>query len=153
MPALRLSLGIIFIWFGLLKPLRLSPAQDLVLATVDWMPIFAAETWLDVIGYWEVLIGITFLFRATVRVAIALLFMQMVGTFLPLVLLPGVTFQSGLIPFGLTMEGQYIVKNLVIIAAALVLGGTVREPSESPPSVEGRSASEVLSETNSAGRP
>lgn len=129
-PSLRISLGIIFIWFGLLKPLGLSPAENLVLATVEWMPFFRAETWLAIIGWWEVTIGITFLFRATIRIAIALLFMQMVGTFLPLVLLPEVTFQPGKIPFGLTMEGQYIVKNLVIIAAALVLGGTVRAPRE-----------------------
>lgn len=128
MPTLRVSLGVIFIWFGLLKPLGHSPAEDLVLATVDWMPIFSPETWLYVIGWWEVLIGVTFLFRMTVRAAIALLFLQMVGTFLPLVMLPEVTFQSGMIPYGLTMEGQYIVKNLVIIAAALVIGGTVREP-------------------------
>lgn len=132
MPTLRFSLGVIFIWFGLLKPLGLSPAEDLVLATVDWMPIFSPETWLNVIGWWEVLIGVTFLFRTTVRAAIALLFLQMVGTFLPLVMLSEVTFQSGMIPYGLTMEGQYIVKNLVIIAAALVIGGTVREPRDRP---------------------
>ena len=127
-PALRISLGIIFIWFGVLKPIGISPAEGLVLATVDWMPLFSSGTWLDVIGWWEVLIGITFLFRATIRVAIALLFLQMVGTFLPLVILPEVTFQEGRIPYGLTVEGQYIVKNLVIISAALVLGGTVRDP-------------------------
>lgn len=125
-PALRLSLGVIFIWFGILKPLGISPAESLVLATVRWMPIFEPETWLSIIGWWEVLIGITFLFRVTNRVAIALLFLQMVGTFLPLAILPEVTFQEGAIPFGLTVEGQYIIKNLVIIAAALVLGGTVR---------------------------
>lgn len=125
-PALRLSLGTIFIWFGILKPLGLSPAESLVLATVRWMPFFDPRTWLDVIGWWEVLIGVTFLIRSTNRIAIALLFLQMVGTFLPLVLVPGVTFQSGRIPYGLTVEGQYIIKNLVIIAAALVLGGRVR---------------------------
>ena len=127
LPALRVSLGIIFIWFGLLKPLGISPAEALVLSTVDWMPLFASETWLDIIGWWEVIIGITFLFRATIRVAVALLFLQMVGTFMPLVLLPEVTFQEGRIPYGLTVEGQYIVKNLVIISAALVLGGSVRD--------------------------
>jgi len=125
-PALRLSLGIIFIWFGLLKPLGISPAESLVLATVRWMPLFEPATWLSVIGWWEVVIGVTFLFRPTNRIAIALLALQMVGTFMPLILLPGVTFQPDRIPYGLTVEGQYIVKNLVIIAAALVLGGTVR---------------------------
>ena len=128
--ALRFSLGIIFFWFGILKPLGLSPAAPLVIATVHWLPLFDAEMWLIIIGWWEVVIGIAMLFRRTVRVAIALLAMQMVGTFLPLVLLPAVTFQAGLYPYGPTMEGQYIVKNLLIISAALVVGGTVRQREE-----------------------
>jgi uncharacterized membrane protein YkgB len=125
-PALRLSLAVIFIWFGLLKPLGLSPAAPLVEATVRWMPLFSPQQWVSVIGWWEVAIGVTFLFRSTLRVAIALLFMQMVGTFLPLVMLPYATFQPGHYPFVPTMEGQYIIKNLLIISAALVVGGTVR---------------------------
>lgn len=125
-PALRLSLAVIFIWFGLLKPLGLSPAAPLVEATVRWMPFFSPQQWVGVIGWWEVAIGITFLFRSTLRIAIALLFMQMVGTFLPLVMLPYATFQPGHYPFVPTMEGQYIIKNLLIISAALVVGGTVR---------------------------
>ena len=124
--ALRVSLAIIFIWFGVLKPFGLSPAGDLVKATVAWMPLLSPEGWLGVIGWWEVLIGVTFLFRSTVRIAIALLAMQMVGTFMPLVMLPGVTFQAGHIPYAPTMEGQYIIKNLLIISAALVVGGTAR---------------------------
>ena len=69
-------------------------------------------------------IGITLCFRPLIRVALLLLFFQMPGTFLPLVLLPDVCFTD--LPVGLTMEGQYIVKNLVLISAALVIGGTVR---------------------------
>lgn len=126
LPALRLSLAIIFVWFGLLKPLGLSPAAPLLKATVAWIPLFDADQWLAIIGWWEVAIGLTFLTRRTVRVAIALLAMQMVGTFLPLALLPAVTFQAGHFPYAPTMEGQYIIKNLLIISAALVLGGTVR---------------------------
>ncbi|GMV23388.1 MAG: hypothetical protein AMXMBFR57_33370 [Acidimicrobiia bacterium] len=125
-PALRLSLAVIFIWFGLLKPLGLSPAAPLVEATVRWMPFFSPQQWVSVIGWWEVAIGVTFLFHSTLRIAIALLFMQMVGTFLPLVMLPYATFQPGHYPFVPTMEGQYIIKNLLIISAALVVGGTVR---------------------------
>jgi uncharacterized membrane protein YkgB len=125
-PALRISLAIIFIWFGLLKPLGLSPAGPLVEATVSWMPFFTPTQWVSVIGWWEVLIGLTFLFRPTLRIAIALLALQMTGTFLPLVMLPSVTFQAGLYPFVPTIEGQYIIKNLLIISAALVVGGTVR---------------------------
>lgn len=130
--ALRVSLAVIFVWFGILKPFGVSPAEPLVKQTVDWMPLLSPDAWVKVIGWWEVLIGVTFLSRKTVRIAIALLAMQMVGTFLPLVILPEVTFQEGQIPYAPTMEGQYIIKNLLIISAALVVGGTVRQQKRSP---------------------
>lgn len=127
LPALRISLGIIFIWFGILKPIGLSPAEGLVLATVNWMPVLSPETWLMVIGLWEVIIGVCFLFKPTLRIAIGLLAMQMAGTLLPLFILTEVTFQAGQFPYAPTMEGQYIIKNLLIISAAIVIGGTVRK--------------------------
>lgn len=121
-PVLRLALGIVFVWFGALKVFDVSPAGELVAATVYLVP---AELFVPVLGVWEVLIGLCLLYRPLIRVGILILFLQMPGTFLPLVLLPGVTFVS--IPFVLTVEGQYIVKNLVIIGAALVVGSSVRE--------------------------
>lgn len=126
LPALRISLAVIFVWFGLLKPLGLSPAEELVLATVNWMPWLEPRQWLAVIGWWEVAIGLTFLHRKTSRLAILLLAGQMAGTFLPLVLLPEITFQAGYVPYAPTLEGQYIIKNLLILSAALVIGGTLR---------------------------
>jgi uncharacterized membrane protein YkgB len=125
-PALRLSLGVVFIWFGLLKPLGISAAEPLVLATVRWLPVGDPEVWVALIGWWEVAIGVGFLVPGAARIAIALLALQMVGTLLPLVLLPEVTFQPGRVPYAPTLEGQYIIKNLLIISAALVVGGTVR---------------------------
>lgn len=127
--AVRISFGIIFIWFGILKPLGISAAEPLVIATVPWLPFFGAQTWVAIIGWWEVIIGITFLFEKTTRIAIGLLALQMVGTFMPLVVLPEVAFQVGKIPYGPTMEGQYIIKNLMIISAALVVGGTLSKKS------------------------
>jgi len=118
---LRWSAAIVFIWFGGLKIVGMSPAQELVARTVYWFP---PEVFIPILGCWEVLIGIGLLFRPLTRVAIALLFLQMPGTFLPLVLLPEICFTS--VPFGLTIEGQYIIKNLVLISAAIVVGGTVR---------------------------
>lgn len=122
--AMRISFAIIFVWFGILKPLGLSAAEPLLKATVSWMPFWKPELWLSIIGWWEVVIGITFLFKPTTRIAIGLLFLQMLGTFMPLFFLPELTFQEGnlLLP---TMEGQYIIKNLLIISAALVIGGTI----------------------------
>ena len=120
---LRYSLGICYIWFGALKPLGLSPAQELVENTVYWFE--NPKTFVPILGIWEVVIGITMIIKPLIRVSIILLFIQMPGTFLPLVLFPEVCFTN--FPFGLTLEGQYIVKNLIIISAALVVGSTVRK--------------------------
>ena len=117
---IRLSLFIIFFWFGLLKPLGLSAAEQLVLDTVYWMPIFSANVWLSIIGWWEVIIGLCFLFEKTTKIALVLLLLQMTGTFMPLIILPDVTFQNSNF-FTPTLEGQYILKNILIIAAALII--------------------------------
>lgn len=119
--ACRISLGVIFIWFGALKPLGISPAADLVAATV---PFFPPEIFIPVLGIWEVLIGVFFLFRKTTWWAIVLMVLQMPGTFLPLVLLPDQCFTA--FPYGLTLEGQYIIKNLALIAVALFIGGAMQ---------------------------
>lgn len=118
---LRISLGIVFFWFGALKPLHLSPADDLVTKTVVWFP---PNVFIPILGVWEMAIGLFMLYRPTVRIALALLFLQMPGTALPLLLLPHVCFTH--FPYGLTLEGQYIIKNLTLISAAIVVGGTVR---------------------------
>ncbi|XVH32275.1 hypothetical protein ACNS7O_03575 [Haloferacaceae archaeon DSL9] len=130
LPLLRISLGIVFIWFGILKPLGMSPAADLVARTVYVVP---PEWFVPILGWWEVAIGICLLYRPLIRVGLLLLFVQMPGTFLPLILLPEVTFTA--FPYAPTVEGQYIIKNLVLIGAALVVGGTVRggEPDEPRP--------------------
>ena len=119
---LRYSLGLIYIWFGILKPFGLSPAQELVENTVYWFD--NPKTFVPILGWWEVVIGLTMCIKPLIRVSIFLLFIQMPGTFLPLILLPEVCFSN--FPLGLTLEGQYIVKNLIIISAALVVGSTVR---------------------------
>lgn len=129
-PVLRISLGVVFVWFGLLKPLGLSPAAKLVERTVYWG---VDPGWfIPFLGWWEVAIGICLIDpgrwlgmgRWMTRMGILLLFLQMPGTFLPLVLLPEVAWQRAFVP---TLEGQYIIKNLVLIGAALYLGGRVRD--------------------------
>jgi len=119
----RIPLFVIFFWFGFLKIINLSPAQNLVIDTVYWMPFFEAESWTIIIGYWEVLIAILFMFKRTTFFAMVLLLLQMTGTFLPLIILPEVTFQNSN-PFLPTLEGQYIIKNIIIITAALIIGGS-----------------------------
>lgn len=129
--ALRIAVGVVFVWFGALKLVPgLSPAEGLVGATVP----FDAGWFLPVLAVWEVLIGALLIVRPTARVALLLLALQMPGTFLPFVVLPELCFTTWPLAspvdlFGLTLEGQYIVKNLVLVSAALVVGGTVREAS------------------------
>lgn len=122
-PLIKVSLFIVFFWFGALKPLGISAAEGLVLDTVYWMPFLAPRQWLNVIGYWEMIIGVCFLFNKTIKYALVLLFLQMAGTFMPLFILPNITFQEGMIPYAPTLEGQYIIKNIIIISAAMVIGG------------------------------
>lgn len=119
---LRIGLGIIFFWFGMLKFFPgLSPAEELVRNTVYFMD---PDVFIPILAGWEVLIGLGLIIGKYMRTTLLLLFLQMPGTILPLFILPEVVWTS--FPFGLTLEGQYIVKNLVLVSAGLVLGATVR---------------------------
>lgn len=119
---MRVGLGIIFLWFGALKYFPgLSPAEELVKNTVYFVD---PALFIPVLATWEVLIGVGLIAGKYMRFTLLLLFLQMPGTALPIVLLPDVVWNS--FPFGLTMEGQYIIKNLVLVSAGLVLGATVR---------------------------
>jgi len=119
---MRISLAFIFIWFGMLKPLGMSPEEDLIKNTVYFFP---PEVVLFVLGCWEVTIGIGLLYKPLLRVALLLLLIELPGTFLPLIVLPEICFHS--VPFGLSLEGQYIVKNLFLIGAAFVIGSKVAQ--------------------------
>jgi len=119
---LRIGLGVVFFWFGALKLVPgLSPAEELVRNTVYFVE---PDLFLPVLAIWEMLIGLGLIFGKFMRLTLLLLFLQMPGTALPLLILPEVTWTA--FPIGLTLEGQYIIKNLVLIGAGLVLGGTVR---------------------------
>ncbi len=124
---LRISIGLIFIWFGALKFFQgASPAEELAGTSIQILSfgLISAQIGLPILAAWECLIGFgMFVFRY-MRFTILLLYVQMLGTFSPVVLMPDVVFES--IPLVLTIEGQYIVKNVVVIASALVIGATVR---------------------------
>jgi len=123
LPLLRYSIALIFIWFGALKIAGVSNANELVRNTIYW---FNPAWFVPFLGWWEIIIGICFLYKPLLREGIFLLMVQMAGTFLPLILLPDIVY--GNIPvLILTLEGQYIIKNMVIIAAAMVIGSQVRD--------------------------
>ena len=124
---LRISLGVIFFWFGILKFFPgLSPAEALAGRTIERLTfgLISAETAVIILAGWETLIGIGLLWGRFLRGTLLLLFLQMIGTMTPLILFPSDTFTE--FPYAATLEGQYIIKNLVLIAAGLVVGATVR---------------------------
>jgi uncharacterized membrane protein YphA (DoxX/SURF4 family) len=124
---LRISLGIVFFWFGVLKFFpHQSPAEVLASNTIlrlSFNHIGPAAS-MPLLATWECLIGLGLLTGIAMRVTLFLLFVQMLGTLLPLFFFPRETFAS--VPFVPTLEGQYIIKNLVLISAGIVIGATVR---------------------------
>lgn len=120
--ALRISVGIVFVWFGLLKVTGQSPVAELVARTVYWV---SPEWFIPLLGVWEVAVGLGLLFAVALRLTLLLFWLQMAGTFLVLLLLPEVSFSGGN-PFLLTIEGEFVIKNLVLIASGLAIGSTVQ---------------------------
>ncbi|MHB8628427.1 MAG: DoxX family protein [Aggregatilineales bacterium] len=124
---LRISLGIVFFWFGVLKFFPgLSPAQDLAARTISTLSFGLVPPSFSVpfLAAWECAIGLGLITGRFMRVTLLLLFVQMLGTFLPLVFFPTESFTQ--FPYAPTLEGQYIIKNLVLVSAGMVIGATVR---------------------------
>jgi uncharacterized membrane protein YkgB len=119
----HVSLFIIFVWFGALKLFGLSPAGPLVVDLFDktlglMLPFLSADTFIVILGGLEVIIGILFIIPRMERVAMALLIPHMITTIMPLFLAPAISWLGFLQP---TLEGQYIIKNVVIIALAAMV--------------------------------
>ncbi|HYN47568.1 MAG TPA: DoxX family protein [Candidatus Nanopelagicales bacterium] len=138
-PVLRIALGLVFLWFGALKFFPgLSPAQDLAARTIEQLSfgLVPPEVALPMLAAWECLIGLGLLSGRFLRATLLLLAVQMLGTLTPLLLFPAETFT--VFPIAPTLEGQYIIKNVVLVAAAMVVGATVRggqlqaEPAAAP---------------------
>ncbi|MFQ5880526.1 MAG: hypothetical protein ACE5IZ_10190 [Dehalococcoidia bacterium] len=119
---LRLAVGMVFIWFGALKVVDRSPVADLVADTVYWLP---SGFFVRFLGVWEIAVGLGLLLPVALRLTLLLFWAQMAGTFLVLVIHPGLSFQSSN-PLLLTITGEFVIKNLVLITAGLVIGSTVR---------------------------
>lgn len=126
-PVLRIGLGVVFLWFGVLKFFPgLSPAEDLAARTIEQLSfgLITPAVSLPVLATWETLIGLGLLSARFLRATLLLLALQMLGTITPLLLFPAETFTA--FPYAPTLEGQYIIKNVVLIGAAMVVGATVR---------------------------
>lgn len=113
---LRYSFALIYFWFGWLKLLGISPADELVYRSTEWLDF---PHFITVLAIWEIMIGIFFAIKKLQKIGLWMFFLKIPGTFLPLFTNPEKCFTF--IPFGLTLEGQYIFKNLIMVSAALVM--------------------------------
>lgn len=123
-PALRITLGVVFLWFGGLKVANASPVADLV---ADMVPGFSDRAAVLIVGIIEVAVGIGLLTGWAIRLTLGLFFAQMLGTFLILILRPGSSFVGGN-PLRLTLLGEFVVKNLVLLTAGLTVAATIPRP-------------------------
>ncbi len=139
---LRVTLGIVFLWFGALKILVVGPAADLVEKTLFFLPSHIAVVGMGVV---EMLIGLGLLTGWAMRLTLLLFFAQMAGTFLTMLVRPDLTFDNGN-PLKLTTNGEFIIKNLVLISAGLAILATVR------PARAANSVPEVLAEKANSAR-
>ncbi len=125
---LRISMGIVYLWFGALKYFNgVSPAEQLAMQTIHKLTfgMINDHTNLLLLAVWETAIGILLISGKYVKTALYLLFPHMICTFTPFIFAPQDTFRFA--PYGLTLVGQYIVKNIIIIAAAMVIWNSEKE--------------------------
>jgi uncharacterized membrane protein YkgB len=119
---LRISVGIVYVWFGALKLVHgLSPIEDFIRESISFLP---GDIFLPFLAIWEIVIGLGFISGRFMRVTLILMLLQMGGAMSPIVLRPDLVFST--FPYGLSLVGQYIVKDIILISAALVIGATVR---------------------------
>jgi uncharacterized membrane protein YkgB len=120
--ALRLALAVTFVWFGALKVANASPVADVVARVI---PLAPARFIVPALGAFEVALGLALLSRRTLPVALVAFFLHMIGTFSVLFRLPALAFRDGN-PLLLTTLGEFVLKNIVLLSAGLVVMGTMR---------------------------
>ena len=121
---LRYSLAIILFWFGLLKPLSVSPAEPIVREAIFFLP---HDIFFPFLGWWEAVIGVGLLFDRTLRISVFMLVFQMLGTMLPLIIAPALTFT--MMPIVPSAIGVFIIKNWVLLSGGLVVARFAQEDS------------------------
>ena len=123
-PAARLAIFILFFWFGVLKVLDLSPATPLVQNLFEQtMPFMSFGLFLVLFGLFEMLIGTLFLIKGLEKWALSFLVIHLIMTASPLALLPDMTWSGFMVP---TMEGQYIIKNILILALGISIAASLQ---------------------------
>jgi putative oxidoreductase len=140
---LRLSLAVVYLWFGALKIFNASPVADLVENMAFVVP---RRMFVRLMGIWEITIGTALLFRIALRPTLALYFLQLTGTFMVFFARPRDGFERGN-PLRLTKTGEFVVKNLVLLAAGVAVGSTIHRKREDI----GRSSAEPAGVKDEAG--
>ena len=123
---LRISVGVIFFWFGFLKFFgNASSAESIASKTISWLTFgfMDAEISMPVLAALECIIGIGILTKKYMEYVIPVMYFQMAGTLLPLFIFWEETWKRPFVP---TLEGQYIIKNAVLISAGIVLGAVAK---------------------------
>jgi putative oxidoreductase len=120
LPAMRAALGLTFIWFGVLKVTNDTPVAGFVAGTVDWVPLVEGSWFVPFLGGVEVVLGTALVLGVGLRLVLPLLFAHLTGTFLAMLTQPDVTFQDGN-PLLLTVEGEFVTKNLILLAGVVLL--------------------------------
>lgn len=128
-PLLRVAIGVVFIWFGALKIDNTSPVSDFVANTLPW---FNRAWVVPALGTFEMILGVAMIVGRYLTIVCVALTCHLVGTFLALVMQPNITFQHGN-PFLLTTEGEFVIKNLVFIAAGLVIAARFQKSRSDAP--------------------
>lgn len=128
LPALRITLGLVFLWFGALKVFGVSPITPMLKATYPFMavPVFTV-----MLGVWEILIGVGLVFKLALRPALLLMCLHLTGTLAAAVLAPSYFFVHGN-PLVLTVNGEFVAKNLVFLMAGFVIAGNELFASQKP---------------------
>lgn len=122
--ALRLALGSIFLWFGALKVFGSSPVASLIQETYRFMPL---GIFVFLLGVWEMAIGVGIILKRALRCVLIMLGIHLVGTFTAIWFNPSIFFVRG-VPLCLTVDGEFVIKNLVLITAASVIAGYELKP-------------------------
>lgn len=123
-PFARISIFIVFFWFGIIKIMGLSEASPLAEAlTAKTIGMQYFDILFKLLAFVECVIGILFLIPKATRIVIPLLLFHMAVVCSPLLLVPEFTWQDFLVP---TLEGQYIIKNAVVIAVAIGIAASAK---------------------------
>lgn len=119
---LRISMGVVFFWFGFQKFFPgVSSAEDIATRTIDFISfgLVKSQYSMPILAAWESLIGLGFITGKYLKTTVVLLYLQMIGTLFPLFVFPEETFY--MVPLVPTIEGQYIIKNIVLITGSMVV--------------------------------